>query len=120
MPGSSPAGNNTPEKETPALPTGLPPQRKQAPTGLPPLLEKLILNKRSGKYRVVELISFWAKELRKLEEHRHLTQTEILELAMTEVLGEKISEAELLKKKAAGEAAEAVKKDPLAPKKKVL
>jgi len=45
-------------------------------------------------------MSFWAKELRKLEEHRHLTQTEILELAMHQVLSGKVSDDDLVKKMA--------------------
>ena len=70
-------------------------------------LEELVLNKKSGKYPIVPLISYWAKELRKQEEHRHLTQNEILELAMTEVLGGKVSEKELAKGLAAAEKANA-------------
>ncbi len=61
-------------------------------------LEELILNRTHGKYQVVELISFHAKHLRQLEEFRHLTQTEVLELAMREVLSGTVSEEELLKK----------------------
>lgn len=77
--------------------------------GAPQTLEQLVLDKRSGKYQVVEKISFWAKELRKLEEHRHLTQTEILELAMTEVLGGKVCEDDLAKKMAEAKASEGPK-----------
>jgi len=66
----------------------------------PQSLEQLVLDKQTGKYKVVEKISFWAKELRKLEEHRHLTQTEILELAMTQVLDGRISDDELVKRMA--------------------
>jgi hypothetical protein len=61
-------------------------------------LEQLVLDKKAGKYSIVPLISYWAKELRKMEEHRHLTQNEILELAMSEVLSGKVSEKELGKK----------------------
>lgn len=60
-------------------------------------VEKLILDRKFGKYKIVHLISFWAKELRKKEEHRHLNQTELLELAMAEVLGGKVDEDELRK-----------------------
>ena len=60
-------------------------------------LEQLVLDKKEGKYGVVALISFWAKELRKVEEHRHLSQTELLDLAMAEVLGGKVDEKEVLK-----------------------
>ena len=55
-------------------------------------LSKLVLDRKFGKYEIVDRISHWAKELRRMEEHRHLTQTEILELAMSEVLSGKVSE----------------------------
>jgi len=63
----------------------------------PAPVEKLILDRKFGKYGVIALISFWAKELRKREEHRHLSQTEVLDLAMTEILGGKVDEKEVLK-----------------------
>lgn len=61
-------------------------------------LEELVLNKSRGKYQVVELISFHAKNLRQQEEFRHLTQTEVLELAMRHVLSGEVSETDLMKK----------------------
>ena len=61
-------------------------------------LEQMVLDKKSGKYEVVPLIAVWAKDLRKQEEHRHLTQNEILELAMSEVLSGKVSEKDLAKR----------------------
>lgn len=63
-------------------------------------LEELILDKPSGKYEVVELIAFWAKQLRQKEEHRHLTQMEVLERAMHEILSGEVSEKEVAKKMA--------------------
>ncbi|HVE13369.1 MAG TPA: hypothetical protein VNI01_08255 [Elusimicrobiota bacterium] len=63
-------------------------------------VEQLVLDKKAGKYPVVPLIAVWAKELRKAEEHRHLTQNEILELAMSEVLNGKVTEKELIKRQA--------------------
>lgn len=71
--------------------------QEAARTEKPAPVEKLILDRKFGKYGVVALISFWAKELRKREEHRHLNQTEILELAMSEVLSGKADEKEVLK-----------------------
>ena len=68
-------------------------------------LDQLVLDKKSGKYGLVSLITYWARELRKREEHRHLTQNEILELAMKEVLAGKVSEKDLLSKMLAGESA---------------
>lgn len=75
--------------------------------GAPPKqagLQELILNKRTGKYEVIDQMSFWAKQLRKQEEHRHLTQTEILDLSICEVLSGKVSKEELDNLMAKGEA----------------
>ncbi|OIO05328.1 MAG: hypothetical protein AUJ52_13840 [Elusimicrobia bacterium CG1_02_63_36] len=82
-----------------------------------PPLEHLILDKSVGKYQVVELISFRAKHLRTLEECRHLTQTEVLELAMREVLSGKLSEDELYQELLVAPSS-VVKKDDKAAKKK--
>ncbi|MBI3296898.1 MAG: hypothetical protein HYZ75_01950 [Elusimicrobia bacterium] len=60
-------------------------------------LEQLILDKKEGKYRVVELVSYWAKQLRAREEHRHLTQTELLELALQQVLSGEAPEKDIEK-----------------------
>jgi len=81
-------------------------------------LEQLILDKTSGKYEIVEVISYWAKHLRQQEEHRHLTQTEILELAMREVLNGTVSESDLKKKIAAGASSNGSKRDSEKSKKK--
>lgn len=67
----------------------------------PVSLDQLVLDKKEGKYRVVELVSFWAKTLRAKEEHRHLTQNEVLELALTQVLSGDVSEKEVEKLMAA-------------------
>src|SRR5438876_662538 len=83
--------------------------------GKEPLVEKsvdeLILNFNIGKYSAIPLAAMWAKILRRREEHRHLTSTEILELSLRQVLEGKIDWDDL--KKAAtsalpadGEAAE--------------
>jgi hypothetical protein len=75
-------------------------------------LSQLVLDRKVGKYKMIERISYWAKELRKQEEHRHLTQTEILELAMSEVLSGKVNEEDLDKKiKLAAATNGAVKKE---------
>ena len=60
-------------------------------------LEQLILDRKEGKYRLVELTSYWAKQLRAREEHRHLTQTELLELALQQVLSGEAVEKDLEK-----------------------
>ena len=66
----------------------------------PVLVDQLVLDKKDGKYRVVELVSFHAKTLRGKEEHRHLTQNEVLELALTQVLSGEVAEKDLEKAKA--------------------
>ena len=53
-------------------------------------IEELILNYGVGKYSAIPLAAIWAKELRRREENRHLTSNEILELALTDVLGGKV------------------------------
>ena len=57
---------------------------------VPKLVEELILNYQGGKYSAIPLAAVWAKVLRKQEEHRHLTQNEILDLALRDVLGGKV------------------------------
>ncbi len=69
-------------------------------------LENLILDKSEGKYHVVPLISSWALSLRRREEFRHLNQTDILEIAMRQVLGGEVS-PEQIKAQAAQDASEA-------------
>lgn len=82
-------------------------------------LEQLILDKKEGKYAVVQRVAYWAKQLRGKEEHRHLTQNEILELALQQVLAGEVTEKDIDKLMAAapnaGSAEEAEK-----PKKKSL
>lgn len=68
---------------------------------LPPSLEQLVLDRKEGKYRIVELAAFWTKQLRLKEEHRHLTQTEVLELALYQVLSGEVTEKEVEKLKRA-------------------
>lgn len=64
-------------------------------------LEQLILDQPHGKYNIVELASAWASELHRREENRHLTQVELLDLALTEVLTNKVSPEEIKEKAAA-------------------
>lgn len=80
-------------------------------------VDQLVLDKKEGKYRVVELVSFWAKTLKGKEEHRHLTQNEILELALHQVLSGEVSEKEIEKAKLAAPAAPAA--DEEKPKKRL-
>lgn len=51
-----------------------------------PSLEELILNFPVGKYTAIPLAATWAKILRKREENRHLTQNEVLDLALKDIL----------------------------------
>lgn len=64
-------------------------------------VDQLVLDKKEGKYRVVEVAAFWAKTLRGKEEHRHLTQNEVLELALQQVLSGAVSEKDIEKAKLA-------------------
>ncbi|MBI5244462.1 MAG: hypothetical protein HY922_12420 [Elusimicrobia bacterium] len=74
----------------------------KAAAGEEKTVEQLILDRKHGKYGVVALISFWAKELRKLEENRHTTQAELLERAIREILSESVSLKEIEKRMIAG------------------
>jgi hypothetical protein len=67
----------------------------------PKTLEEMILNFPKGKYSAIPLASLWAKELRKREENRHLTSSEILDLALKDVLSGSVDWKHL--KKAAAE-----------------
>lgn len=53
-------------------------------------IEELILNFPNGKYSAIPLAAMWAKVLRRREEHRHLTQNEVLELGLKDVLEGKV------------------------------
>lgn len=56
----------------------------------------MILDKTQGKYSVVALASTWALVLRRQEEYRHLSQPEILDLALRDLLSGQVSEAEVM------------------------
>ncbi|MFA6093258.1 MAG: hypothetical protein WCU88_13320 [Elusimicrobiota bacterium] len=79
-------------------------------------LEQLVLDRREGKYGMIAPMSWWAKELRKQEENRHLTQTDIIELAMHEVLSGKVSLKDLEKRMQEAGPAEAAAQDGAAEK----
>ena len=59
-------------------------------------LEQLILERSTGKYLLVPLASQWALALRRREEHRHLTQNEILELSLKQILTGQVKEEEIV------------------------
>ncbi|MCX5794425.1 MAG: hypothetical protein NTY77_02870 [Elusimicrobia bacterium] len=50
-------------------------------------VEEMILNYQLDKYSAIPLAALWAKELHRREENRHLTNVEILEKALHDVLG---------------------------------
>lgn len=54
-------------------------------------LQELILNTSLEKYKLIPIVMRWAKELRKKEENKSLTHSEIQELALKEVLSGKAS-----------------------------
>lgn len=70
-------------------------------------LDELILNYTLSKYNAVPLAAVWAKELRRREENRHLTINEILELALSDVLGGKVDFKDIRKLAASSALAEA-------------
>lgn len=90
-------------------------EQKEAPSAEKKTVEELILNFPNGKYSAIPLAAMWAKVLRRREEHRHLTQNEVLELALKEVL-EGTVDWKHVKKAMADQPAEPV--DPLAALKK--
>lgn len=61
------------------------------------LLEKLILETNHGKYKLVNLIARWAKELKTKEEYKDYTYAEIVDLAIEDVLTGKVSAEEIEK-----------------------
>lgn len=71
-------------------------KKKPAPEAAAPrTLEQLILDRTHGKYTLVSLTSLWALELRRREENRHLTQNELLDAALTDVLTGKVTEEDV-------------------------
>ena len=55
-------------------------------------LEELILNHGDGKYALVPLASEYALVLRRRDEYRHLTQPEILDIALRHLLTGEVDE----------------------------
>jgi hypothetical protein len=80
-------------------------------------VEEMILDYKLDKYTAIPLASFWAKELRRREENRHLTNTEILELALRDVLGGTVDWKNVRKSMTAAPAVEAEPAAPSAGKK---
>ena len=58
-------------------------------------LEELILNKGDGKYGLIPLASQYALVLRRRDEHRHLTQPEILDIALRQLLEGQVTEEQV-------------------------
>lgn len=58
-------------------------------------IEQLILDQGDGKYGLVPLASIWALVLRRRDEYRHLTQPEILDLALRHLLTGEVDEAQV-------------------------
>lgn len=80
-------------------------------------LEELVLDKAKEKYLLVPLAAEWAKELKKSEEFRHMTQNEILDKSLEDVISGAIT-WEKLKKVAAASAANGSEGEEEAAKKK--
>jgi DNA-directed RNA polymerase subunit K/omega len=60
-------------------------------------LEQLILDTRYDKYKLIPVASRWAKELRKKEEYRNTPLTEVIGIALQEVLMKKVSIDDIIK-----------------------
>lgn len=58
-------------------------------------IEQLILDQGDGKYGLVPLASHWALVLRKRDEYRHLTQPEILDLALRAIISGEVTEDQI-------------------------
>lgn len=82
-------------------------------------IEQLILDQGDGKYGLVPLASTWALILRRRDENRHLTQPELLDLALRQLLTGEIDE-DTVKSSAEELAAQAVSSDALSEAKKKL
>lgn len=63
--------------------------------------DEMILNYGKGKYSAIPMAAVWARELKKREEHKHLTPAELLDLALREVLSGKVDWKDLKKASAA-------------------
>jgi hypothetical protein len=59
---------------------------KKEPAVVLKSIEEMILNHSADKYTLIPLAAAWAKVLRRKEEYRHLTTSEILSIALREVL----------------------------------
>ena len=79
-------------------------------------LEELILDKAKEKYLLVPLAAEWAKELKKSEEWRHMTQNEILDKSLEDVISGSIT-WEKLKKMAAANPTDGAAEEPKKSKK---
>ncbi|MBI4348862.1 MAG: hypothetical protein HY553_18640 [Elusimicrobia bacterium] len=73
-------------------------------------IEQLILDQGDGKYGLVPLASTWALVLRRRDENRHLTQPELLDLALRQILTGEVDE-DTVKSSADELAAQAVSAD---------
>ncbi|MBI5203214.1 MAG: hypothetical protein HY925_16605 [Elusimicrobia bacterium] len=80
-------------------------------------IEQLILDQGEGKYGLVPLASTWALVLRRRDENRHLTQPELLDLALRQILTGEIDE-DAVKASAEELAAQAVSPDGTSDSKK--
>lgn len=65
--------------------------KKNEPAAPERPLEQMILDQPTGKYALVSLATSWALDLRRREEYRHLTQVEILDLAIKDLLSGRVT-----------------------------
>lgn len=81
-------------------------------------LEQLVLDKAKEKYLLVPLAAEWAKELKKSEEFRHMTQNEILDKSLEDVISGAITWEKLEKAQKESNGAAEAEAEAEAPKKK--
>ncbi|MCG2725860.1 MAG: hypothetical protein L6420_06330 [Elusimicrobia bacterium] len=60
-------------------------------------IEKLICDYDGSKYEVTMLAMKWARHIKKLEEYKSLPMADIIEVAIRDILGGKISSDEVFK-----------------------
>lgn len=60
-------------------------------------LAELVLDTRYDKYKLIPVAARWAKELRKKEEYRNTPITQIVGIALKEILTQKVAMEDIIK-----------------------
>ncbi len=80
-------------------------QAAKGPESADKPLEFFILDYPKSKYEAIPLAAEWAQIIRRKEENRHMTPNEVLEMAIRDVLSEKVTLKDV-RKASVGESAE--------------